>query len=120
MCDRVAGTCWPECSGSRDIALLDIGNGLAALVYGREKVHHVMADRGRDVLLEFRLGLVFRILLEFVLHIFMDRLAALSRGNKIIAHDTRLQRAFVTIEDRAQGYSGSGAVAPRAMLSIRF
>src|SRR5581483_5191223 len=97
----------------RDVALFDIRYRPATLVDRRQEVDHVPSNRRRHVLLQFLFGLVFRILLQLVSDIAMDRRAAVGR-REVVAVDAGAQGALVTIERRRPRILRVRRVAPRA------
>src|SRR5258706_14574931 len=82
---------------------------------GAQEVLHVSANGWRYVLLQILLRFIFRILLQLVCHITVDRLALVERY-KIIAVDARFKRTLVTIKGCAPGVLGVARLTPGAML----
>src|SRR5258706_3892995 len=103
-----------DARGSGDVALFDVGDGLAARSDGGKKILHVAADGGGYVCFEVFLGLILRILFELVGDIFVDELSVV--WLEVVAHDAGLESAFVPIEGGAPLIFWIGWIAPGAML----
>src|SRR5439155_10436408 len=80
-----------------------------------EEVFHMASDSGSDVLLQIFLGLVFRILLQFVSDVLVESFAFAQR-RKIVAHDAGLQGAFVAVNSSSPRIFWIGRAAPGAVL----
>src|SRR5258708_30304972 len=109
-----------DAAGCRDVALFDIGHGLASVVDGSEEILHVVADGRGDVALEVFFGFVLGIFLEFVGDVAMGGLALPALRNEIIAVHAGFERALVAIERGAPAVLGIGRIAPGAVLPDDF
>jgi len=77
-----------------DVALLDVGDGLAAFLDRGEEIEHVPTRGGGGVQLVVFFGHVLGILLALEDAVEVDRLRGLVERDEIRAHGARLERAF--------------------------
>src|ERR1035437_2667077 len=94
-----------------DVPLLDIRYRFAARRDCTEEILHVRPDRRSALLLQLRLRVVLRVLVQLVSHVLLDRLSLPPRG-KVVAKDARLERALVAVERRAPRVFGIGRRPP--------
>jgi phenylalanyl-tRNA synthetase beta chain len=91
---ELEGVVGQDAAGGRDVALLDVGDRLAARGDGPEEVLHVHADRRGDVLLQVLLRPVLGVLVELIDDVLVDRIP-IAHGDEVVALDAHLQGALV-------------------------